>query len=111
MKKAPTRRIREPSRASRRELPEVDFERGRVRRNRCAKRVARDGIHVIHRGPSPASLHAMPEVDLGRARARANRYARRIAAHGLTLQVGRGRPSRAAEVGPTVPRSVRLPPA
>jgi macrodomain Ter protein organizer (MatP/YcbG family) len=51
----------------------------------------------------------MPQVDLEKVRTRRNPYAERIVAEGITLQVGRGRPKRGAEVGPTVPKSVRLP--
>jgi hypothetical protein len=66
---------------------------------------------VIRRngGPSPSSLREMPEVDFTKVRVRRNPYAKRIAKEGISLQVGRGRPKRGAEVGPTVPRSVRFP--
>jgi len=111
MKKAPTSRTKEPSRSSLRELPEIDFDRYRIRRNGYAKRIAREGIDVAHDGPSRSSLRAMPEARFAGAEPRRNPYATRIAAGGITLQVGKGRPTRAAEVGPTLPRSVRLPPA
>ena len=39
-------RDREPSRASLREVPEVDFDRARVRRNPYAARIAKEGIVV-----------------------------------------------------------------
>jgi hypothetical protein len=52
----------------------------------------------------------MPEADFGRVNVRRSNYAERIKAGGLALQVGRGRP-RGAETGPTVLKSVRLPPA
>jgi hypothetical protein len=51
----------------------------------------------------------MPEVDFTKAKVRRNPYAKRIAASGVTLQVGRGRPRAGAEVGLTVPRSIRFP--
>jgi hypothetical protein len=66
MKKA--RRQQEPSRASLREIPEVDFKTAKVRRNPYAERIAAEGIHV-----------------------------------------GRGRPRKGEESGPTIPRSIRFP--
>lgn len=60
------------------------------------------------REPSKASLRAIPEVDFGRARVRRNPYAARVAAEGI-VHVGRGRPRKGTETGPTVPRSVRFP--
>ena len=51
------------------------------------------------------------EVDFRAAGVRRNPYAARIAREGLTVQVGRGRPKRLLETGPTTPRSVRFPPA
>lgn len=116
MKKA---RSPEPSRGSLRAMPEVDFGAYRVRKNPFAKRIAREGIEIIlgsaaptqpalERGPSRSSLREMPEVDLAKV-ARRNVYARRIAEEGISLQIGRGRPKRGEEMGPTVPRSVRLP--
>jgi hypothetical protein len=49
MKKA--RRRSEPSKASLREMPEVDFATARVRRNHHAARIAKEGITVqIGRG-------------------------------------------------------------
>jgi len=44
--KASKRRHSEPSKASLKEIPEVDFSKGRVRRNPYAKRIAREGIVV-----------------------------------------------------------------
>ena len=61
------------------------------------------------REPSKASLREIPEVDFSKARRRPNRYAKRIAAEGITVQVGRGRPTKVMEVGGTVPRWVRFP--
>lgn len=60
------------------------------------------------REPSKASLREIPEVDFDRARVRRNPYAARIAAEGI-IHVGRGRPIKGTETGPTVPRSVRFP--
>jgi hypothetical protein len=62
-----------------------------------------------HRGPSKASLRDIPEIDFSKVKARKNPYAARIAKEGIELQVGRRRPVKAAEVGGTVPRSVRFP--
>jgi hypothetical protein len=41
---------REPSRASLREIPEVDFSTGKVRRNRLAARIAAEGMVLPGRG-------------------------------------------------------------
>ena len=47
MRKKPTKpRQREPSKASLREIPEVDFTKARPRKNRYAKRIAAEGIVV-----------------------------------------------------------------
>jgi hypothetical protein len=59
------------------------------------------------REPSKASLREIPEVDFEHARVRRNPYVARIAAEGI--HVGRGRPAKGTETGPTVPRSVRFP--
>jgi hypothetical protein len=61
------------------------------------------------KGPSRSSLREMPEVDFKKAKVRRNPYARRIATEGISVRVGRGRPKKGAETGPTVPRSVRFP--
>jgi len=63
---------------------------------------------VSHREPSKASLREIPEVDFDRARVRKNPYATRVTEEGI-VHVGRGRPRKGAETGPTVPRSVRFP--
>lgn len=60
------------------------------------------------REPSKASLREIPEVDFDRARVRRNPYATRVASEGI-VHVGRGRPRKGTETGPTVPRSVRFP--
>ncbi len=43
---------REPSKDSLREIPEVDFEHARVRRNPYAARIAAEGIHVARGRPT-----------------------------------------------------------
>jgi hypothetical protein len=58
--------------------------------------------------PSRAALREMPEVDFKVAKARRNPYAKRIAAEGI-VHVGRGRPRKGDETGPTIPRSIRFP--
>lgn len=51
MKKANGRKAREPSRASLRDMPEVDFTKARVRRNPYARRIAAQGISIhVERG-------------------------------------------------------------
>ena len=60
-------------------------------------------------GPSHASLREMPEVNFDTAKVRRNPYALRVAAEGISIQLGRGRPRKGTESGPTVPRSVRFP--
>ncbi len=62
-----------------------------------------------HAEPSKASLNEMPEVDFTKVRVRPNHHAARIAKEGITVQVGRGRPTKLDEVGGTSPRSVRFP--
>src|SRR6266849_1864113 len=49
MKKASSKKAREPTRASLREIPEVDFDKAKVRRNPYALRIAKEGIS-IHAG-------------------------------------------------------------
>jgi hypothetical protein len=61
------------------------------------------------REPSRASLREIPEVDFDKARVRRNPYALRVAAEGISIHVGRGRPRKGMETGPTIPRSVRFP--
>ncbi len=47
MKKASTRKThRDPSRASLREIPEVDFSQARVRKNPYAARIATQGLEI-----------------------------------------------------------------
>ena len=93
------------------EVPNVEFGAYRLKRNRFAKRVKEEGILLVHDAPSPASLKAIPEADFNSVKVRRSNYAERIKTGGLTLQVGRGRPRGGFETGPTVLKSVRLPPA
>ena len=93
------------------EASDVDFGAYQQKPNRFAKRVRKEGILLVHDAPSAASLKAIPEADFGRVKVRRSNYAERIKTGGLTLQVGRGRPRGGAETGPTVLKSVRLPPA
>lgn len=99
----------EPTAASLHELPEVDLERFRVRRNPYAARIAREGRKVVHEGPRTSSLADMPEPDFDRVGVRRNPYASR--ATEPRLQYGRGRPPRGEETGGTSTRSLRLPAA
>lgn len=105
-----TSRPREPSAASLRDLPEVDFSRSRIRRNPYATRIAREGIQLRHDEPSPETLAELPEARFSVAtRLRRNPYTSRAAESTSKLQFGRGRPVAGNEVGPTTPRSLRLP--
>ncbi len=61
-----------------------------------------------HRAPSKASLREIPEADFKSATVRRNPYADRIAAEG-GIHLGRGRPRKGEETGPTIPRSIRFP--
>jgi hypothetical protein len=100
-----------PTRASLRDVPEVDFESyGKPRRNPFARRMKTEGWVLVHDEPSAASLREMPEADLSRTGTRRNPYAKRLQAHGYELQVGRRRPRPGEETGPTTVKSVRLPP-
>jgi hypothetical protein len=49
MKRVSGKKHREPSRASLREMPEVNFGRAKIRRNPYALRIAREGVS-IHSG-------------------------------------------------------------
>ena len=62
-----------------------------------------------HQEPSRASLEEIPEIDFSKWESRPNPYAARIAKEGYTVPVGRGRPKKGHETGPTIPRSVRFP--
>jgi hypothetical protein len=59
--------------------------------------------------PSTASLRQIPEMDVEQA-VRRNPYAARIARDGYSVHILRGRPRKGTETGPTVTKSVRLPP-
>jgi hypothetical protein len=107
MKKTSRSRSVEPSAAARRAMPEIDLGAYRVRRNPYAARIAREGMHVVHDGPSARSLAAIPEADFASARVRRNPYVSPAA--DASVQYGKGRPRRGAEVGPTPARSLRLP--
>ena len=104
MKKAPPERTTTASKASLRDVPETDFARYTIRPNRFALRAREHGIELIHEGPSAASLAEIPEVDLSKTRPRRG-------AKVTYVQIGRGRPPRGDEVGPTTVRSIRLPDA
>src|SRR5687767_14292691 len=62
MKKA-NRRHQEPSRRSLREMPEINFAKGRVRRNPYAKRIAAEGITLqVGRGRPKTGKEVGPTV-------------------------------------------------
>jgi hypothetical protein len=109
MKKKANKRV--PRGESWSEALDIDFDAYRLKRNRFAKGVRKEGILLAHDAPSAASLEAIPEADFNRVKVRRSNYAKRIETGGLTLQVGRGRPRGDAETGPTVLKSVRLPPS
>lgn len=70
-------------------------------RNPFYERVQRDGIRIVT--PTPSWPHG--------ERKPSNPYYERVRqAGGITLRVGGGRPPKGQETGPTVIRSVRLPP-
>lgn len=88
MKKANRRGQREPSKRSLREIPEVDFRKVRVKRNRYAGRIAAEGLVVqVGRG-RPTRL-----LESGGTTPRSVRFSddiwklleRRAKAKGLTL--------------------------
>jgi hypothetical protein len=56
-----------------------------------------------------ASLREIPEVNFDKTKVRRNPYALRITKEGISIHVGRGRPRKGTETGPTIPRSVRFP--
>lgn len=108
MKKAISKRPGAPSKASLRAIPEVDFTQHQVRRNRFAMRVQKTGVQLAHDAPSRDSLSELPEVDFSGTPPRRRARSQTTAA-AITLQIGKGRPPRGAEVGPTTVRSIRLP--
>ena len=78
MKKAAGKKAREPSRASLREIPEINFDKTKVRRNPYALRIAKEGVSIHdgsrHRTARGVTLTGVP------ARARCCRESsRRIA--------------------------------
>lgn len=88
MKKASKKAQREPSKRSLREIPEVDFREGRVKRNPYARKIATDGLVVrVGRG-RPKRL-----LETGLTTPRSVRFSeeiwalleRRAKAKGLTL--------------------------
>jgi hypothetical protein len=90
---------------------EIDLARSRIRRNPYATR-AREGIQLHHHEPSPDSLAELPPTSFSvGTRLRRNPYANRAAESRSKLQYGRGRPAAGNEIGPTTPRSLRLPDA
>jgi hypothetical protein len=109
MKKVTSSPIAEPSAASLREMPEIDFTRHHIRRNPYAPVIAREGISVVHDEPSASSLAELPEVDPSRVRVQSSPYAGRARQALMQLKAGRGRPKRGEEIGPTPARSIRLP--
>lgn len=60
MKKAT--RTREPSKRSLKEIPEIDFERAKVRKNPWAARVAAEGIVHVTRGRPRKGTETGPTV-------------------------------------------------
>ena len=106
MKKAAT--DDSPRAVSLKELPEINFDRYRIRRNPYAARIEREGAQLSHREPSKASLREMPEADFSRTRVRPNKYAS-AAEKASKIQYGRGRPRKGEESGPTPARTLRLP--
>jgi hypothetical protein len=111
MKKKANRRAQAARGSAWSEVSNLNVGDYQLKQNRFAKRVKKEGILLVHDAPSPASLKAIPEANFDRVKVRPSNYAERIKAGGLTLQVGRGRPRGGAETGPTVLKSVRLPPA
>ena len=99
--KKKTDRSREPSAASLKDVPPVNFalfQPGRP--NPFAARMKVEGVEVGHEGPSRASLREIPEL-APKTKGRANPYAQRLQAEGYELQIGRRRPAAGTEVGPT----------
>ena len=88
MKKATGKKPREPSRASLRDMPEVNFDRAKVRRNPYAPRVAADGISIhVRRGRPKKGTETGPTIPRSvRFPARVWRHLeRRAKAEGLPL--------------------------
>ena len=69
MRKAKGSKEREPSRASLRDVPQIDFSKARVRRNPYAARIAKEGITIqVGRG-RPKKL-----LEVGGTRPRSVRF-------------------------------------
>lgn len=63
MKKAKRARHREPSKASLREIPEIDFTKVKVRKNPYAARIAKQGVVVqIGRGRPKSSSKSVARI-------------------------------------------------
>jgi hypothetical protein len=84
---------KEPSKASLRAMPEVDFSRGPVRRNRLLPRMLAEGY--TYPGPGGKPIRVTPEEVEERVL--------------LRLQQRVGHPKKGEEVGPTTTRSIRFP--
>jgi hypothetical protein len=111
MKKGIGKRELNPSMASLREMPEVDFSAYRIRKNPYAARIAREGVEIVHHGPSKRSLAEMPEVNFAQSQVHPSKYAVQAMTAASKIQYGKGRPPKGSEVGPTPARSIRLPKA
>jgi hypothetical protein len=63
MKKASPRKTKDPSRASLREMPEVDFGRTKARRNPYARRIAAQGLTIhVERGRPRKGTETGPTI-------------------------------------------------
>ena len=63
MKKATRKKTKEPSRASLREMPEIDFKTAKVRRNPYAPRIAAEGLSIhISRGRPKKGTETGPTI-------------------------------------------------
>ena len=63
-RKAKTRKLVEPTRASLKEVPEIDFERAKIRRNPYAARIATEGLVVqVGRGRRAGVARLSVNVD------------------------------------------------
>jgi len=63
MKKATGKKAREPSRASLREMPEVNFDEARARRNPYALRIEKEGMSIhVRRGRPRKGTETGPTI-------------------------------------------------
>ena len=88
MKKATGKKARAPSRASLREMPEVNFDTAKVRQNPYAERIAEEGISIhVRRGRPTKGTETGPTIPRSiRFPARVWRHLeRRAKAEGLPL--------------------------